>query len=396
MGKIKTRGNGEGTIYKRVNNGKTLWCMQYTLGRTQDGKLKRKTVYGKTREEVRDKYNKLLVELGTNSYVDKSLATFHQIAMSIIDDGYDFNKLNQNSYIRKKSTLARIDKHYISNMPIQKIVGDDIKDFLKSITHYANSTIKKIYGLCGATYRRALKQSIVSYNFFDNDEEYVCPKSDKPNKKIVGFSIEEHQKLVKILCDLSIPIKYRTQFLISLYTGMRMGEVNALTLDVIDLHDKKIIVNKTTSKDINDRTIMGKTTKTYAGTRTIGISDDLAKIIKQYIKHDYILNDENLLFYDKKYKYTSTNEVNMMFKRLCDKYNIGQGYNVNQHMLRHTFATRCIESGMPPNVLAKILGHADIRTTLNVYCDVFAEYEKEHTKNALEYYNRNNLRLVLQ
>ena len=80
-------------------------------------------------------------------------------------------------------------------------------------------------------------------------------------------------------------------------------------------------------------------------------------------------------------------------KRLCEKYDIGIGYDVNQHMLRHTFATRCIESGMPANVLQKIMGHHDLRTTLEVYCDVFANYEKQHSVQTYDYLKENGLLL---
>lgn len=62
-------------------------------------------------------------------------------------------------------------------------------------------------------------------------------------------------------------------------------------------------------------------------------------------------------------------------------------------MLRHTFATRCIESGMPANVLSKIMGHADIRTTLEIYCDVFDNYEKKHANRTYEYLNQHQLLL---
>mgnify|MGYP002508961242 CR=1 FL=1 len=51
-------------------------------------------------------------------------------------------------------------------------------------------------------------------------------------------------------------------------------------------------------------------------------------------------------------------------------------------MLRHTFATRCIESGMPASVLAKIMGHANVATTLNVYCEVFDKFKKEHLSSS--------------
>ena len=60
-------------------------------------------------------------------------------------------------------------------------------------------------------------------------------------------------------------------------------------------------------------------------------------------------------------------------------------------MLRHTFATRCIESGMPPHVLQKLLGHTDIKPTINKYCDIFDKYKKEHIDNAYQYMKDNEL-----
>lgn len=75
----------------------------------------------------------------------------------------------------------------------------------------------------------------------------------------------------------------------------------------------------------------------------------------------------------------------MQFKHTCEKYGILPLSECNQHMLRHAFATRCIESGMSAKVLQKKLRHADIQTTLNTYYDVFEEYEKDTTDKAFEY-----------
>ena len=76
----------------------------------------------------------------------------------------------------------------------------------------------------------------------------------------------------------------------------------------------------------------------------------------------------------------------MDIKKLCAKSNIIK-IIPSSHALRHTFATRCIESGMPAVVLAKFLGHTDVSITLNTYTSVFDKFKIEHFEKATEYLN---------
>ncbi len=64
---------------------------------------------------------------------------------------------------------------------------------------------------------------------------------------------------------------------------------------------------------------------------------------------------------------------------------------MSTHSLRHTFATRCIESGMQAVVLSKLLGHSDIRITLNTYVKIFNEYQAKASQAVEEYYKNINL-----
>ena len=59
--------------------------------------------------------------------------------------------------------------------------------------------------------------------------------------------------------------------------------------------------------------------------------------------------------------------------------------NASLHSLRHTFATRCIEAGIQAKVLQHLLGHSDIRITLNTYCDAFESFQRENIAMADEY-----------
>lgn len=393
MGK-KTRGNGEGTIFKRQKNGKFVWVAEYPLYKKPDGKYKYKTFYGKTREEVKNKLESLITELNTNSYVDKNKILFKDLTKEFIDSGYKLNKLSDSSYVRKLNTYNQICSHYMADMEIQKITEHDIKDFLCYITKYSNSVIAKIYGLINNTFKRAVRKNIIPYNFLEDKYEFCKPSSIRKDKIVHGFTVEEQKQFINaIISDKAY--KYHYQFLLSLYTGMRMGEINALDKDLdIDFKNKIIHVRRTLTKNRNDQTIMGNYTKTKNGVRDIVMDSQVEYILKEYLDKEYQPNPENLLFFNlKKNTYYTTGQVNMVFKRFCEHYKIGKGYDVNQHMLRHTFATRCIEAGMPANVLSKIMGHADIRTTLEVYCDVFDNYEKQHANRTYDYLSQNQLLL---
>ena len=184
--------------------------------------------------------------------------------------------------------------------------------------------------------------------------------------------------------------------------GMRIGEILALTRADIDLDNKQININKTLTKDKDENIILGDTTKTYTGIRTVPILSPLLSVLEKY------KNNKGLLFIDND-KFIRPSTINAHFKRICKNADIKiintkkkkinrknskevyvnlKSSNVNTHMLRHTFATRCIEAGINPAVLQKILGHKDIQITLNTYTSIFNKYKEKEMEKIETYFNQ--------
>ena len=179
---------------------------------------------------------------------------------------------------------------------------------------------------------------------------------------------------------------------------MRISEILALKKEDIDFENRKIYVRKTLSHVDGGRVLLENTTKTYAGMRDVPILDAVYnKLI------EYKIDKKRGFLFLKNGNFIHATNLYVRFQKLCKnanirvykkKANIKGGRKtkkvyqcnitkskVNTHMLRHTFATRCIENGVSPVVLQKILGHKDIQVTLNTYTSVFSQFkEKEIEK----------------
>ncbi len=161
-----------------------------------------------------------------------------------------------------------------------------------------------------------------------------------------------------------------------------MGEINALRPKDIDLKNNVVHVRSTISLGINHRPYLKNSTKTYAGCRDIPISNKLRPYLVKALEQ-YKPNPDNLLFFDHRAgALITTGQVNSFFHRLCKSAGLPE---MGQHALRHTFATRCIESGIPPVVLKTWLGHKDIHVTLDTYTDVFQKMDNDALKKFDEY-----------
>ena len=363
--KKQKNGNGEGSF--RIVNGKYNYRFTYI---DEFGERKRKSFSAVTKEECLVKAEDFFEKMEKkNAGIDID-ATIPDILRRKYEDDYAMNYIGEQGYARNLDNLMVIEKSGLGKLPIVDITELQMNLFLRSLTRYSESVIKKIYQQVKAAYRIAEDKNIVENNLMESTT-IRRPRSSKKEKVVKGFTQEEQTRFLDVLNDFKVPRNrndYKLQLLIELYSGMRMGEINALRTEDIDLENGLVHVRATISRGLEYRNFIKDGAKTDAGVRDIPVNKALESVLKEALKRVQ-KNPFDLIFYDYlKKDLITTSQVNCFFHRICKKAGISKR---GQHALRHTFATRCIEAGVPAVVLKNWLGHRDIHMTLDIYADVF-------------------------
>ena len=376
--KTKSVGNGEGSLY--YSETLKCWIFQYVYNG------KRKTLKQRKNEQIRDfkkRVTSLKNSLNTGSYIEANKDSLFMILERFIEQKNKDGITSDRSYLRDQETLNQI-KNTCSNWinyPIQKVTVENIEDSKENMRKYSNSTIDKIWFLLKKGFKIAYSRRKISYNIME-DETLIKPISKKSSKVVTALSKKEENNLIKIL--LSNYHEYNDIILLQLYTGMRIGEVLALSKDCIDFKNNTITIYRTITKDKDGNTILGEHTKTYdkktgidKGKRTFPMRNDVQKIIKRHYSNK-IINIHNLLFWDyNKNFFITASEVNSYLSRLNEKYEIlnSKMETLSTHRLRHTFVTRCQENGLSLPVIQKLVGHIQgSKITNNVYTDISFDF----------------------
>lgn len=271
------------------------------------------------------------------------------------------------TYNRYKSIC---ELHLIKDLgeyELEELKPNVLQDFLlkKIDDHYSTNTIKGIVSVLKQALRLAITLEFVDKEYCSN---LKMPSSEE--KEISVFTKKE-QQVIESFC-LNHKKRNYIGIVICLYTGIRLGELLALTWDDIDFNSNLLTINKTSySAKLDGKTqIIVDKPKTKKSNRVIPLPNQLVKllkIIKKESNSKYVITTRNSgMVGNRSYQRT--------FKFILKKVNVPYR---NFHSLRHTFATNAIELGMDVKTLAEILGHTNAMITLNRYSHSLLSYKIE-------------------
>ena len=229
MAKAKKPKNhyGQGSIF--YVDSKKKWMGQLDLGKDENGKRIRKTVLGNSPEEVDEKMQRVKFDIYSGKFVDASTVTFEQLMLQILKEKRAMNEIQEQTYYRHLETLKQCAT--INDIPIQKVDTTMLKELVLSKVDYSQSYIRKIHMMLNQGFAEAVRRKIIIENPM---VDVRCPKSSKKPRKIRAMTMEEQKAFLEILNTERV--LYADQMLISMFTGMRMGEINALSVKDINLN----------------------------------------------------------------------------------------------------------------------------------------------------------------
>lgn len=344
-------------IYKRKDG---RWEARYVKEVMPDGRKKYGSVYADNYKDVKAKQQQCL--LHPTKVVCNSMNLTVSVLISEWLDSIK-NQVKPNTYQKYESVCKNHIVNEIGSVLVKLISNYTIINFTNYLKNknLSAKSINDILIVLGLAFKYAEEEYEI------NTPRIRYLKEEK--KDIRVLSVDEQLQLTTYL-NSNIDI-YKFGVLLALYTGIRVGELCALQWE--DITDEYIKIDKTMMRIKNDN---GKTEikigspKSETSKRLIPTPQYLLSLIKQFRNTGYVLSTEKL-------DYTEPRLMQIKFEKMITECGLEK---TNFHALRHTFATRCVEAGVDVKTLSEILGHSDVKTTLNRYVHSSFELKQKSMK----------------
>lgn len=362
-------------IYKRKDG---RWEGRYIKSRSLSGKALYGYVYAKTYRDVKDALVHAIAHNDSiSNEVPQNVGIYRITLRKLSEDYLEFTKhdVKESTKNKYKNLLNSYILPELGGFQVDNITYDVLQGYCKSLlthggfkkTGLSPKTVSDIISLLRNIFNYAGKKGI-QINF---DIQSIHVKQQAHVMRILSRA--EQEKLCHYLC--ANPTPCNLGILVSLFTGVRIGEVCALKWEDISIADQTICIQKTLQR-IQCQNTSGSKTKVVITTpksacsiRTIPIPYALAELLQANTmeKRGYLLTNTE--------SYLEPRTLENRYKHILGECKIAPA---NYHALRHTFATRCIEQGFDVKSLSEILGHASVSITMNRYVHPSIALKKEN------------------
>lgn len=344
---------------------------------------KRKSVSGKTKKEVEKK----LAELQIIPVYEKENITVEEWCDYWLHTRKE-PTLSEQSFIRLEAQFKNHVYPYVGQLQIHELTPFILEEMYAKVfatkqtrrkykvKTYSHATVNAIAVQFKNCLQFAVDRNVLSKNPHNGVELHKL----RPPKKIEAYASADQKKIVGLCKHGKETNKRLFYFLIS--TGVRFGEAAALTWDDVDLKTGSVNITKT-AVAIHGSMVIQEHPKTRSSVRTIYVAPTTLEWLKWHkTTLDEEANYRNLVFPNMRYNITNQQNAILAWKNFC--INNELEYK-GMHALRHTFATRALESGIDVKVVSSILGHKNVITTMNIYQDVMTDQKIKaiHTMDAL-------------
>lgn len=356
---------------------------QIFLGRDEDGRKKYKTLYAKSPTELREKEAEIRLQLGRGLDVLSQRDSFDQWAN-------DFLRLKNAAQItdRQKENYrhtVEVWKEELHGYEIGQVRADDVERVLVSLQEngFAARTVNFYKSTIHQILQRAVGRVIAS-----NPADLVkLTQPAQEAEKRRALTTEEQGWI------WDTPHRAQPVAVIMMLSGLRRGELSALTWGDVDLKGRTVTVNKTIEYPPNQTPQLRPLTKSAAGMRTVDIPQKLADYMTQLPKDNALIVhtadgrimtgsawkamwDSYMRLLNVKYGTRTPADLEKMKQPGQRKFDMTIP-NITLHWLRHTFCTILYLAGVDVVQACAQMGHADVSTTLKIYTHLDAVHKRK-------------------
>lgn len=368
---------GAGTIRKKTitRGGKeyTYWEARYTTGYDPGtGKQIQKTITGKTQREVSKKLKEATAALDAGTYIAPSKMTVGEW-LDIWEKEYLLG-VKPSTLYSYKAVIRNHLKPKLGAIKLEALSPHEIQTFYNELTQSLSAkTVKNIHGIFHKALQKAVLNGYIRFNPAAN-----CELPQRIKKEIQPLDEAQIKAFLKAIKES----QYEDLYIVTLFTGMREGEVCGLMWDCVDMKAGTMTINKQLqyirSSKGQYRMVPTKNSKGRTITLPPFVISVLRRVQKKQLEnrlhYGECWEDSGFVFTDDLGQHLKPQNVYREYKRIVAAIGCP---NARFHDLRHSYAVAAIRSGDDIKTVQENLGHATAAFTLDVYGHVTEQMKKE-------------------